>query len=482
MPPLPPQCAELVTRELLNALLWCESTQQFDATRLPATARHELRTFYGEHGAAHEARQVMAGTSAALSPAPHATQRVRVAGRSVAEWFDAPPTHSNASKEWFEMVSGVPRVTYLRGGGGSKRDARNVAAGQESLRYEMAPTLENVALALGHLFGQPSIASIADLEAFWAAEHPERGVRLRVGPDGARLWLVEPTDEQKADAAPLTGTAADAGLNLRVTLEVVVSPDLNHAFAVHNWQPRQWQHEVAAAALACMRTGAGAHGFATSAGGDASVPKARPSALPLLHGALMPSLLQPLLPLDALPPGSDSPRNMRLALLSTSPRDAAAIGFSFLRLMSAVRQMRLREAVGVEEEEKEEEEAVSLGVAARLLSVASCGLEDLSDANLLRVAGAAAAAPGNAVHAMAMKHPPLAAPAAVLRPYAHGSGDALWRSCMLQQDEDGAGAERGEAAPGTRYGISVQRFLRNLRCTRLSIKALPMMAWSAFKG
>ena len=144
--------------------------------------------------------------------------------------------------------------------------------------------------------------------------------------------------------------------------------------------------------------------------------------------------------------------------------------------------MRLRGAVGVEEEEKEEEEAVSLGVAARLLSVASCGLEDLSDANLLRVAGAAAAAPGNAVHAMAMKHPPLAAPAAVLRPYAHGSGDAPWSSCMLQQDEDGAGAERGEAAPGTRYGISVQRFLRNLRCTRLSIKALPMMAWSAFKG
>ena len=91
----------------------------------------------------------MAGTSAALSPAPHATQRVRVAGRSVAEWFDAPPTHSNASKEWFEMVSGLPRVTYLRGGGGYNRDARNVAAGQESLRYEMAPTLENVALALG---------------------------------------------------------------------------------------------------------------------------------------------------------------------------------------------------------------------------------------------------------------------------------------------------------------------------------------------
>ena len=303
--PHPSQCAELVTRELLNALLWCESTQQFDATRLPATSRHELRTFYSEHGAAHKARQVMAGTSAALSPAPHATQRVRVAGRSVAEWFDAPPTHSNASKEWFEMVSGLPRVTYLRGGGGYNRDARNVAAGQESLRYEMAPTLENVALALGHLFGQSSIASIADLEAFWDAEHPERGVRLRGTRRGAAM-AYGAYRRAECRRGPLTESAADAGLNLRVTLEVVVSPDLNHAFAVHNWQPPVAARGRSGCACACER--AGAQGGFTSAGGDATVESVIGAST--AARALMPSLLQPLL-LDALPPGSDSPRNMR---------------------------------------------------------------------------------------------------------------------------------------------------------------------------
>ena len=67
-------CAELVTRELLNALHWCPVAQSFDASRLPATASPALRAFYAPSGAAATGR---------------------------------------AAEEWMAIVSDLPGVDYL---------------------------------------------------------------------------------------------------------------------------------------------------------------------------------------------------------------------------------------------------------------------------------------------------------------------------------------------------------------------------------
>lgn len=472
-------CAELVTRELLNALLWCEDSQSFDATRLPASACQSLRAFYATDGAAQQDRRCADGSGDALGPSPHATQRVRLGSLSVAEWFEAPPAESKASQQWMDLVSGLPRVQYLCGGGGYKRDAARTAAGEASLRYEMAPTVGNVFECLAQLLGQPSAVSAAGLEAIWASAEPERGVRLRVVTDreGARIQMLELSEP--------AAKRAEGGAGLRVALELVMSPDLNHAFAVHNWAPRPWQSEVAQLCLASLRRHVSLH---EGAGGALW----SPPPMPLLRGVLLPSLLQPVLPLAARPfvEGTfESPRDLRLQLLCTSPKDERAIGFCLLRLVASLQAASLqlaslqklagpghgpgtpeasRSGPGAVQEEETAEESVeerelgmSLGVAARVLSLATGGLEELSDSQILAVAEAAATAPGEALHAMALRHPPLAAPAAVLRS-APGSREAWWRSCASDW-----------RTGGEPWGANVQNMLRSARCVRLSVLAVP---------
>ena len=70
-------------------------------------------------------------------------------------------------------------------------------------------------------------------------------------------------------------------------------------------------------------------------------------------------------------------------------------------------------------------------------------------------------APGEALHAMALRHPPLAAPAAVLRS-APGSREAWWRSCASDW-----------RTGGEPWGANVQNMLRSTRCVRLSVLAVP---------
>ena len=159
-----------------------------------------------------------------------------------------------------------------------------------------------------------------------------------------------------------------------------------------------------------------------------------PQPLPLMHGALMP------------------------ALMSTNPRDGSAIGFSVLRLVSALSGSRLGDA-------NDGGSATNLGVAARMLSLASCGLEQMSDTDLLRVAEAAAAASSGVLHAMAMLHAPLAAPAAVLRD-SPGSASAWWRCCV--------GHWLGER--------SAQSGAQCVRCLRLSMRALPAAVRLRLRG
>ena len=320
-------CAELVTRELLNQLLWCEASQSFDVSRLPHTADCALLRFYAAGGLAQLEQHDAAEQRLALSPAPHATQSVRVAGRSVAEWFEAPPSYSPASQAWFELLSGRQNVSYLKGDGRKGDGRKGDGEQRSSLRYEMAPTLDNVIACLGELLGQPGMASPADLEALWARLQPERDVRLRVSDDGTRLFMLEPYAAAAGVSNGNSSTASEETAALRVTLELVMSPDLNHAFAVHNWAPLPWQGEVAAIALTSMVRRAFGEGWVSESPGehdDESLARL-PQPLPLMHGALMPALMQPLLSLDTLP-----------ASMSTNPRDGSAIGFSVLRLVSAL--------------------------------------------------------------------------------------------------------------------------------------------------
>ena len=67
-------CAELVTRELANALLWCPDTQAFDVSRLPPSSRPAMMSFYSAAGGAYSA---------------------------------------DASQVWMDLVSDLPGVSYL---------------------------------------------------------------------------------------------------------------------------------------------------------------------------------------------------------------------------------------------------------------------------------------------------------------------------------------------------------------------------------
>lgn len=94
-------CSELVTRELLNALLWCPTTQAFDPSRLPPSASPSLRSFYALDGPAQHERAQLRGGSADSPPANPSES--------------PPPEYTDAARKWFEMVSGLPRVHYLAG-------------------------------------------------------------------------------------------------------------------------------------------------------------------------------------------------------------------------------------------------------------------------------------------------------------------------------------------------------------------------------
>ena len=141
LPGQPPvaDCAELVARELLNALLWCPQRQIFDASRLPPSSSESLRAFYAPGGAA--------STSGARAPAAQLADEPE-------QWHAPPPQYSAASEEWFQLISELREVRYLI------RRADGVC-------YEMSPIVDNVICALGVLMGA-KLASPVALQRLWA--------------------------------------------------------------------------------------------------------------------------------------------------------------------------------------------------------------------------------------------------------------------------------------------------------------------------
>ena len=266
-------CAELCARELLNAYLWDAATLSFDPNRLPSTACPALLAFYAVDGPAN--REV-----STLQPGQKATANGVAAAPAGANWHAGAPIYTQAAKEWFEIVSGLPGVSYL--------------TGISSARYELAPTCDAVAHCIGVLLGQPSVASPSDLSRFWRDLHPSRGFQLIANASGERMRLLEPSAE--------TG-------DLECSLELVMSTRLNHAFAIHHWRPPAWQRDAAELALDAW-------------------PHARSVAL-----ALMPSLVQALLHSSQGSCAHLTSQARQLMLLCTNTNDDEAIALGLLRLL-----------------------------------------------------------------------------------------------------------------------------------------------------
>jgi len=367
---LPPKadCAELVTREVLNAMLWCTEGQAFDASRLPESASPALKAFYAPGGLA-------------------------CSSKSAAEAF-------------MTLVSELPGVEYLSGQDG--------LSSQPPLIYEMKPTMGNLLSALQALLGVP-VPNVRALQAIWRRMQPAHGIELRLDYSGDRLTVLERAASPRAGVARVAairdnqrqsgtlrgvaGVAAspaplhmllhmerqdDHGTALEIMLEIVLLEGRNHAFAVHHERQPSWLPTLAAKVYAYWRqngTPISHHPRPMSDSEPSVQPSVRPmsdsdpsvqttpSTVRTLLPQLVPALAQPLLAfsMDELntaieelrvvtvppavghshsPGGSSSAlgderdargelRRQRLLLLCTSAGAPADVAASIVRLLGA---------------------------------------------------------------------------------------------------------------------------------------------------
>ncbi len=430
-------CAEMVARELLNALLWDPTAQAFDSSRLPPSSLPELLAYYAPGGPAdRDGGAVMVagggdgggggasgvgGASGGGGGGIGDDGEGETAGeaRSQAGWHAGPPVNSAAAAVWFELVSNRKPIAYL--------------AGLPGRRYEMAPTVDNVATCVGVLLGVASrVRTPEALGAFWNEREPERRVELRTNAQRDRMYLLECSvgsagssdgrahgrsgrgDSSSSSSSGGGGKSACGALSL--VLELVMSERLNHAFAIHHWRPPAWQRE--AALLASHQR---------------SFDWWQPAAASPPRAALLPTLLQPVLrqppvhqPVDeAGSSDGDEPacctdecrwarwrderRWRRLRLLSSDPSDPDAVATSVLRLLE------LKAEPGSEPTTQEAltARAEDEMLAARVLAH-SKGLVGGHDDLLLRVAHRVAASDSAALRRAASLEGPLAAPVALL--------------------------------------------------------------------
>jgi hypothetical protein len=353
---LPPKadCAELVTREVLNAMLWCTEGQAFDASRLPESASPALKAFYAPGGLA-------------------------CSSKSAAEAF-------------MTLVSELPGVEYLSGQDG--------LSSQPPLIYEMKPTMGNLLSALQALLGVP-VPNVRALQAIWRRMQPAHGIELRLDYSGDRLTILERAASPRAGVARVAtirdnqrqsgtlrgvaGVAAspaplhmllhmerqdDHGTALEIMLEIVLLEGRNHAFAVHHERQPSWLPTLAAKVYAYWRQNGTpiSHHPRPMSHPDPSV-QTTPSTVRTLLPQLVPALAQPLLAfsMDELntaieelrvvtvppavghshsPGGSSSAlgderdargelRRQRLLLLCTSAGAPADVAASIVRLLAA---------------------------------------------------------------------------------------------------------------------------------------------------
>jgi len=178
-----PDCAELVLRELLNALLWSAEAQDFDPFRLPASASAGLVAFYSQGGGAH-------------SPA--------------------------AAREWMRLVSGLPGVAYFDEALPAARSSsppgppppplppplpgQRDRAAPPRLRYEMRPDGGNILAAAGALLGV-STPTAGALQSLWRELEPDRPLCLRreVAQDAPAAGHVEDTSVTRRWHRPQVG-------------------------------------------------------------------------------------------------------------------------------------------------------------------------------------------------------------------------------------------------------------------------------------
>jgi hypothetical protein len=99
-----PDCVEVAVRELIDLLLWDETSASFDLSRLPATAVPELIDLY---------------QPAALTP-PEGCDDISEG-----------PSLMGGGKEWFDLLSDIPGCDYL-------------SSSPNGRPYELTPTLRNM--------------------------------------------------------------------------------------------------------------------------------------------------------------------------------------------------------------------------------------------------------------------------------------------------------------------------------------------------
>ena len=155
---------------------------------------------------------------------------------------------AGAAVEWMRLVSNLRGVTYL--------------AGVPGRRYELKPTGPDLLAVLSSLLGV-RLPDVGALQALWARCEAGRALEIR----------------SRVHAGQERITLSEGGVP---SLELVLCPASNHAFAIHHWAAPPWQRDAAAAALNAWRREPGA-----ALGREA------------LISSLRPSLLQPMLPLSA---------------------------------------------------------------------------------------------------------------------------------------------------------------------------------------
>jgi hypothetical protein len=129
-------CVEVTVREIIDLLLWDDTTGKFDLSRLPNTAHSGLVNFYNKlHGEDKEWFLKSCSDNNQHS-SDEDVQHYFEDTKTGFKWIG--PRSSNMSKdffigkEWFELLSDLPGCDYFMKGKSGKL-------------YELAPTMENVA-------------------------------------------------------------------------------------------------------------------------------------------------------------------------------------------------------------------------------------------------------------------------------------------------------------------------------------------------
>jgi hypothetical protein len=124
-----PDCVEVLVREIFDLLLWDDSKEMFDLSRLPGTPHLEAE----QTPRAPKSKHLL--TLRDLYQASNYTNQSRSVKKS-----------NNTGQQWFNACSNIPGCDYL-------------SASPHGKPYELTPTMRNVSKAMQHLLGLNGIES-----------------------------------------------------------------------------------------------------------------------------------------------------------------------------------------------------------------------------------------------------------------------------------------------------------------------------------